>query len=106
MRILFTGGSGKAGKHAVRYLVEAGHRVLNVDLRPFDLDGVETRHVDLTDAGQVMDTVLNYAALDELDLPEKPSFDASPKARRGPTTSPSTRITRRSPTTAMPCQRW
>ncbi|MBV7407743.1 NAD(P)-dependent oxidoreductase [Maritimibacter sp. DP1N21-5] len=76
MRILFTGGSGKAGKHAVRYLVETGHRVLNVDLKPLDMEGVETRHVDLTDPGQVMDTVLNYVGLDELDLPEKPGFDA------------------------------
>ena len=32
MRIVFTGGSGKAGRHAVPYLVDRGHEVLNVDL--------------------------------------------------------------------------
>ena len=29
MRILFTGGSGKAGRHVVAHLVEQGHRILN-----------------------------------------------------------------------------
>ncbi len=27
-RILFTGGAGKAGRHAVPYLLDRGHRVL------------------------------------------------------------------------------
>ena len=31
-RILFTGGTGKAGRHVVPYLLDRGHRVLNVDL--------------------------------------------------------------------------
>lgn len=31
MRILFTGGSGKAGRHAIAYLLAQGHRVLNVE---------------------------------------------------------------------------
>ncbi|MDP1575621.1 MAG: NAD(P)-dependent oxidoreductase, partial [Cypionkella sp.] len=31
MRVLFTGGSGKAGRHVVAYLAAAGHKVLNVD---------------------------------------------------------------------------
>ena len=30
-RIMFTGGSGKAGRHVVQYLVERGHQVLNLD---------------------------------------------------------------------------
>ena len=34
MRVLFTGGSGKAGKHVVAYLAAQGHRVLNVDRVP------------------------------------------------------------------------
>ena len=33
-RVVFTGGSGKAGKHVVPYLVDRGHEVLNVDLAP------------------------------------------------------------------------
>ena len=36
MRILFTGGSGKAGRHAIAYLIEQGHRVLNLDVIPLD----------------------------------------------------------------------
>ena len=32
MRVFFTGGSGKAGRHAIRHLVEEGHRVVNGDL--------------------------------------------------------------------------
>ena len=33
-RIFFTGGSGKAGKHVVPYLLAQGHRVMNVDQTP------------------------------------------------------------------------
>ena len=35
-RIVFTGGSGKAGRHAVPHLVAHGYSVLNVDLKPLD----------------------------------------------------------------------
>lgn len=44
MRVLFTGGSGKAGKHAVPYLVEQGHRVLNFDKVPLGWPGGMTVH--------------------------------------------------------------
>jgi nucleoside-diphosphate-sugar epimerase len=40
MRVLFTGGSGKAGKHVVPYLVAQGHRVLNFDRVPLGMAGV------------------------------------------------------------------
>ena len=39
MRIVFTGGSGKAGRHVIPYLLERGHRVLNLDLQPLDHPG-------------------------------------------------------------------
>ena len=32
MRVFFTGGLGKAGRHAVPYLRAQGHRVLDVDI--------------------------------------------------------------------------
>lgn len=32
-RIIFTGGSGKAGRHVVQYLLEQGHQVLNLDTK-------------------------------------------------------------------------
>ena len=35
-RIVFTGGTGKAGRHAVPHLMAKGYTVLNVDLKPFD----------------------------------------------------------------------
>jgi len=77
MRILFTGGSGKAGRHAVAYLIEQGHRVLNIDLTPLELEGVDNRTADITDAGQMYDVMANYVGFDELEPGTGvPSFDA------------------------------
>ncbi|MEO0633765.1 MAG: NAD(P)-dependent oxidoreductase, partial [Pseudomonadota bacterium] len=77
MRILFTGGSGKAGRHSVAYLRDKGHSVLNFDKVPLGVDGVPDRIGDITDAGQVYDTMLNYAHREEL-FPGTgvPRFDA------------------------------
>jgi nucleoside-diphosphate-sugar epimerase len=77
MRILFTGGSGKAGRHAVEYLVKQGHRVLNVDQVVLDHPDVNTRLADITDAGQMFDVMGSYANYDELEPGTGvPSFDA------------------------------
>ena len=77
MRILFTGGSGKAGKHSVAYLLEQGHSVLNLDQVNFDHPKVLTRLADITDAGQVFDVMGSYANYDELDQGAGvPKFDA------------------------------
>ncbi len=56
MRIIVTGGSGRAGTFTVRELAEAGHEVVNLDrLRPpAGLPG-DFIEVDLTDAGEVYD---------------------------------------------------
>jgi nucleoside-diphosphate-sugar epimerase len=51
MRILFTGGCGKAGRHVVAQLRAAGHRVLNVDVMLSKEDGTDFVKVDLTDGG-------------------------------------------------------
>lgn len=67
MRILFTGGSGKAGKHAIAYLLDQGHRVLNVDLKPLDQPGVDNLIADITDSGQMFNAMSSYAGLDELE---------------------------------------
>ena len=76
-RILFTGGSGKAGKHAVAYLVAQGHRVLNVDLVPLELEGVETLIADITDSGQMFNVMTSYADWDEMETGTGvPKFDA------------------------------
>lgn len=77
MRIFFTGGSGKAGKHAVSWLLDAGHRVLNADLVPLDDPRVDNLRVDLTDCGQVYSAMAGMAGLDDLDDPSgPPRFDA------------------------------
>ncbi|MGJ9422060.1 NAD-dependent epimerase/dehydratase family protein [Aeromicrobium sp. CF3.5] len=76
MRIFFTGGSGKAGRHAVRYLVDQGHQVTNADRVPLGLPGVNDLRVELTDAGQVVSALKAPAGPDELDLPEVPAYDA------------------------------
>ncbi|QKZ15708.1 NAD-dependent epimerase/dehydratase family protein [Spirosoma sp. KUDC1026] len=76
-RILFTGGSGKAGKHVVPYLLDQGHTVLNVDLTPLTHPGVNNLIADITDSGQVFNAMTSYASLDELDLGQGvPKFDA------------------------------
>lgn len=67
MRILFTGGSGKAGRHAVPYLLDKGHQVTNLDLVPLDHPGVQNLRVELTDAGQVFNACSAYASFDELE---------------------------------------
>lgn len=77
MRILFTGGSGKAGRHAIAYLMDRGHKVLNLDLHPLDLPGLANRLADITDAGQVYDVMSSYANYDELEPGTGvPKFDA------------------------------
>ena len=76
-RIFFTGGSGKAGKHAVAYLLEQGHRVMNVDLVPLDLPGVDNLIADITDSGQMFNGMSSYAGFDELEPGHGvPKFDA------------------------------
>lgn len=58
MRIAVTGGSGKAGRAALRELIAHGHEVANFDLAPppADLDTVYAA-IDATDFGQVMDAL-------------------------------------------------
>ena len=68
MRVLFTGGTGKAGKHVIPYLLEQGHRVLNVDLKPLDHPGVYNLVADITDSGQMFNAMSSYSGLDELEL--------------------------------------
>ena len=77
MRILFTGGSGKAGKHSINYLLEHGHSLLNLDKVNLENPKVLTRLADIVDAGQVFDVMGSYANYDELDEAIGiPKFDA------------------------------
>ena len=76
-RIFFTGGSGKAGKHVIPYLLDQGHRVMNVDLTLLDHPGVDNLHADITNSGQIFNAMSSYAGLDELEGGNGvPKFDA------------------------------
>lgn len=66
MWIFFTGGSGKAGKHVIPYLLNQVHSVMNVDLKPLDHPGVDNLIADITDSGQIFNAMSSYANLDEL----------------------------------------
>ena len=46
-RILLTGGSGKAGKHVAKQLLDKGHRVLNCDLVNHQQEGLDYLHLDV-----------------------------------------------------------
>jgi nucleoside-diphosphate-sugar epimerase len=71
-RIIFTGGSGKAGKYAVQHLVQHGYRVLNVDTKPLDHPEVRTLITDITDQGQVFNALSSYTGLHEFDPSLRP----------------------------------
>jgi nucleoside-diphosphate-sugar epimerase len=70
MRVVVTGGNGKAGRWVVRDLREHGHSVLSVDLRhdPWEWDD-RCRIAELTDYGQAVevlagaDAVVHLAAI-------------------------------------------
>jgi UDP-glucose 4-epimerase len=64
-RIVFTGGSGKAGRHVVPYLLDRGHKVLNIDLVPLNHPGVNTLAADLTDSGQTFNALSMHFGMDE-----------------------------------------
>ncbi|TLU71716.1 NAD-dependent epimerase/dehydratase family protein [Lichenicoccus roseus] len=72
-QILFTGGSGKAGRHVVQYLVERGYHVLNIDQKPLDNPKVRTLITDITDAGQLFNAFSSYTGLHEFDPDLRPN---------------------------------
>jgi nucleoside-diphosphate-sugar epimerase len=59
---VFTGGSGKAGRHVIPYLLAQGHKVLNLDLVPFPDPSADvfTLKTDLTDSGQVFNALTTH----------------------------------------------
>ncbi|CCG83971.1 protein of unknown function [Taphrina deformans PYCC 5710] len=65
-KIVFTGGSGKAGRHVIPYLLSKGHSILNLDYNGFTKESIElnpalkdvhTLDCDLTDSGQVFNAL-------------------------------------------------
>ena len=72
-RIVFTGGSGKAGKHVVPWLKAKGYDILNLDLKPLDCPGVNTLITDVTDSGQVFNALTMHHGFDGYDKGRVPS---------------------------------
>ncbi|KAL9106959.1 MAG: hypothetical protein Q9227_008082 [Pyrenula ochraceoflavens] len=72
-RIVFTGGSGKAGRHVLPYLTSKGHTVLNLDLIPSEHSpSIYTLKTDLTSSGQVFNALTSLASPAEYSLPAHP----------------------------------
>ncbi len=76
-RILFTGGSGKAGRHVIPYLLDKGYQVLNIDQVPLEHPGVHNLVADITDSGQMFNAMQSYAGFGELETGQgMQTFDA------------------------------
>jgi nucleoside-diphosphate-sugar epimerase len=74
-RIVFTGGSGKAGRHCIPYLQKQGYQILNVDLTDFPdpSAGVFTLKADLTDSGQVFNALTSHYSFADYEGPNNAS---------------------------------
>lgn len=59
-RILFTGGSGKAGRHVLPWLARRGYEVLNFDLKASEHPHIPTLLGEITDAGQVFNAMTSH----------------------------------------------
>ena len=80
MRLIVTGGSGRAGTYTVRELVEAGHEVINLDQQrpPQGLPGGFIQ-LDLTDAGEVYDAFAQVKPEGVCHLAANPSPSGFPR---------------------------
>ena len=80
MRVLVTGGSGKAGVWTVRELAAHGHDVINLDSRPpaVDLPG-SFLMLNLTDAGEVYDAFVQTKPDAVVHLAANPSPSGFPR---------------------------
>ena len=72
-RIVFTGGSGKAGRHVVPWLKSKGYDILNLDLKPLDCPGVNTLVTELTDSGQVFNALSSHFWFDGYESGKGPA---------------------------------
>jgi nucleoside-diphosphate-sugar epimerase len=72
MKVVVTGGSGKAGRAVVRDLLEHGHDVLNADLVPSAESSTPDSpapffKVDVTDLGQTLEVLSGTEAMPDVD---------------------------------------
>ena len=59
-RVVFTGGTGKAGRHVLPYLRVHGYDLLNVDLKPSEHGDIKNLIADLTDSGQAFNVLTTH----------------------------------------------
>jgi UDP-glucose 4-epimerase len=80
MRVVVTGGSGKAGSFTVRELAAAGHEVINLDIArpPADGPGAFVQ-LDLTRAGEVYDVLAQFRPEGVCHLAANPSPTGFPR---------------------------
>src|ERR1700687_208252 len=72
-RVVFTGGTGKAGRHVLPYLMSKGYELLNVDLKPFDHPEIRTLIADLTDSGQAFNALTTHFGFDRFKSGKPPA---------------------------------
>ena len=72
-RVVFTGGTGKAGRHVLPHLKSKGYDLLNVDLKPFDHRGINTLIADLTHSGQAFNALTTHFGFDRFEAGRPPA---------------------------------
>jgi nucleoside-diphosphate-sugar epimerase len=82
MRVIVTGGSGRAGSYAAQELAAAGHEVVNLDAvrPPAGLPG-DFLQLDLTDAGEVYDAFAQVRPEGVCHLAANPSPHGFPRTQ-------------------------
>ena len=63
-RVVFTGGTGKAGRHVLPHLLSRGYDLLNVDLKRLDHPCIHTLIADLTNSGQAFNALTTHFGFD------------------------------------------
>jgi len=63
-RILFTGGSGKAGRHVLPWLAQRGYQILNFDRVASEHPHIPTLLGDITDGSQVFNAMTSHFGFD------------------------------------------
>lgn len=77
LRVVVTGGSGKAGQYVIKELLKAGHTILNLDLVQCPIPEAFTVQTDLTVSGQVFSAISGQFRLAE---PFPPGLPPTPDA--------------------------
>jgi nucleoside-diphosphate-sugar epimerase len=72
-RILFTGGTGKAGRHVLPWLLNQGYQILNFDLNPFAHPSIMTLLGDVTDGAQVFNAMTTHFSSEGLHAGKAPT---------------------------------